>query len=616
MSNLDSKYIINLDLMQDTKNNTMHFNLSDSETSDFWINITRYGVDINEELLDKTVTLYVIKPNKNVEFGNISYDSTEKMYYCNLSSEFKNIKGNYTAQVVIYDSSTKERKVTRSKFKYYVEDDILSDASGTVKPEEQENILDDIISRLAALEEGGGGSISTSASNITITDTANNFTSTNVEGALQEVGSQIKEIENDMQNIGKPTDEQIKNAIEQVINDGSLNINAPTFLQGEKYIAAGDSIVDYQGTTLDPKTYSGTDLQSVVHTDEVVTGYIQEIEKRYGLICTNTGAAGATILSEYAELYSINYSDVALVTIAFGVNDARTGVPLGTVNSSDTITFAGCLNNLLKKIYTDNPECRVIVLTPIQRLYVSDFGIGTANSNGNYLIDFVDMCKKVANKRSTKCIDMYRDCGINQTNLYYYTREGVHPLNTGYKRMSSAIIPVLDDMMSVEFNPFGTMTNVGDTEPDEPETDSGGNEEPPVEDPNGTEVDIASLFTNSGVNLDGWGTGSDRSEYTHARYNPLPGKSYTIITYATNPLEDSRLFSYSLLNDDGSIASGNYMTNKYGFAQDVSNTETIDEVDYTKVIATFTMEATVDSNFVINIPCITQCISHVKVSYI
>lgn len=195
MSNLDSKYIINLDLMQDTKNNTMHFNLSDSETSDFWINITRYTVDINEELLDKTVTLYVVKPNKNVEFGNISYDSTEKMYYCNLSSEFKNIKGNYTAQVVIYDSSTKERKVTRSKFKYYVEDDILSDASGTVKPEEQENILDDIISRLAALEEGGGGTSAT-ASNITITDTANNFTATNVEDALAEVGSQIKDIAN------------------------------------------------------------------------------------------------------------------------------------------------------------------------------------------------------------------------------------------------------------------------------------------------------------------------------------------------------------------------------------------------------------------------------------
>ena len=195
MSNLDSKYIINLDLMQDTKNNTMHFNLSDSETSDFWINITRYTVDINEELLDKTVTLYVVKPNKNVEFENISYDSTEKMYYCNLSSEFKNIKGNYTAQVVIYDSSTKERKVTRSKFKYYVEDDILSDASGTVKPEEQENILDDIISRLAALEEGGDGTNAT-ASNISITDTANNFTATNVEDALAEVGTQIEEIEN------------------------------------------------------------------------------------------------------------------------------------------------------------------------------------------------------------------------------------------------------------------------------------------------------------------------------------------------------------------------------------------------------------------------------------
>lgn len=41
-----------------------------------------------------------------------------------------------------------------------------------------------------------GGSTPTSASNITIADTADNFTATNVEGALQEVGLQIKDIVN------------------------------------------------------------------------------------------------------------------------------------------------------------------------------------------------------------------------------------------------------------------------------------------------------------------------------------------------------------------------------------------------------------------------------------
>lgn len=592
MSNLDSKYIINLDLMQDTKNNTMHFNLSDSETSDFWINITRYTVDINEELLDKTVTLYVVKPNKNVEFGNISYDSTEKMYYCNLSSEFKNIKGNYTAQVVIYDSSTKERKVTRSKFKYYVEDDILSDASGTVKPEEQENILDDIISRLAALEEGGGGSISTSASNITITDTGNYFTNSNVEGALQEAGLKIKEIENDMQNIGTPTDEQIKNAINEAISNGTLNISStPTFLQGLKYYALGDSIVDYQGTTAEPYLYSGTDLQGNVHTDEVVTGYIQAIEDKYGLVCTNYGVAGGTIVSQYSSLMSLDYSDVALVTIAYGVNDARTSVPLGTVNSNDATTFAGALNNLLRKIYTDNPECRIIVLTPIQRLNVSDFGISTSNSNGNYLIDFVNMCKSVANKRSTKCIDMYRDCGINQTNLYYYTREGVHPLNTGYLRMTNAIIPVLDGMLAIEYNPFGSMTNAGDTEPDEPDSggtgDSGGTDDTPTEDPNATEVSItADMFTVNGMYYDTWGSIFGANTYTGTEAIELiSGKTYTLTTYI---LADGTYCGVTCNSSDFSTHVGSALSAK----NITATTETIDGTNYLKCTFTLVFDTT------------------------
>lgn len=402
-------------------------------------------------------------------------------------------------------------------------------------------------------------------------------------------------------------------------NQGSgTSIGLPTFLQGKKYIAEGDSIVEMQGTTTDEKTFAVTDLQGKDHSGEVRKGYIQEIEKRYGLVCTNTGAGGATIVSKYAELYSIDYSDVALVTIAFGVNDARTGIPLGTVNSVDTTTFAGCLNNLLRKIYTDNPECRVLILTPLQRLFVSDFGIATQNANGNYLIDFVDMCKKVANKRSTKCIDMYRESGLNQTTLYYYTQEGVHPLNEGYKRMSNLIISELDNMFKLEFNPFGTMTNVGDTEPDEPDT-GGGGEEPPTEEPTGTVVDISELFINTGKNIDGWGTGEGDTLYKYAKYHPLTGKSYTIITYAPlKLLEDAsyRLFSYTILNEDGTTKSGNYMPNKWGFAQDVNDREIINGTEYIKVKATFTVPSTIDEKLVVNIPCATDCIDNFIMSYI
>lgn len=314
---------------------------------------------------------------------------------------------------------------------------------------------------------------------------------------------------------------------------GGTGSTAPTFLNGLKYYALGDSIVDYQGTTAAPETYSGTDLQGTVHTDETVIGYIQAIENRYGMLCTNYGVAGGTIVSGYAGLVSLDYSDVALVTIAYGVNDARTGIPLGDVNSTDTATFAGALNMLLRKIYTDNPECRVLVLTPIQRLYVSEFGISTPNANGNYLIDFVNMCKLVSAKRSTKCLDMYRDSGINQTNLYYYTREGVHPLNTGYLRMTNPIISALDDMCVVEFNPFGSMTNTSDTEPEEPGTGGGGGN-PPEEETGAVAVELSAAPTTDSIwRYDNW-NGKYDNTIGYSNIGPIElvsGATYTLESY-------------------------------------------------------------------------------------
>lgn len=402
-----------------------------------------------------------------------------------------------------------------------------------------------------------------------------------------------------------------------------------TFLNGLKYYALGDSIVDIQGTLTAPETFGdsgySTDLQSRNITDITVEGYVTVIEQRYGLVATNFGNSGHTLVQDYASLAAKDYSDVALVTISYGCNDARTNVPLGTVNSTDVTTFAGALNQLLRKIYTDNPECRIIVLTPIQRLYVSDFGIGTANANGNYLVDFVDMCKKVAAKRSTKCIDMYRDCGINQTNLYYYTVEGVHPVNQGFARMKGVIIPVLDDMFSLEYEPFGTMTNTGDTEPDEPGTggDAGGGETPPEEEPGATVVDITDLFVDDGINIDGYGSGKVDTKYQTARFKPIAGKTYTIISYGSTALTDYRGFgnTYSYLKDDGSRV-GNHinkaidgLTAAAAVVTD-EGTVTINNVEVKKVKTVFTSAATIDETKWVNIACLDTCIANVKVSYV
>lgn len=331
---------------------------------------------------------------------------------------------------------------------------------------------------------------------------------------------------------------------------GGENADTYAFLTGLKYYALGDSIVDMQGTLTAPETFGDTgyttDLQGRDISGITVEGYVTAIERRYGLIATNFGKGGHTLVGDFSTLATMDYSDVALVTIAYGVNDARSGVPLGTVNSTDTTTFAGALNQLLRKIYTDNPECRVLVLSPMQRLTVTDFGIATPNANGNYLIDFVNMCKAIAEKRSTAFLDQYRSTGINQTNLCYYTVEGVHPVNQGFARIRNAVIGILDELFELEYEPFGSMTGTGGEEPEEPDTggDSGG-EAPPAEDTEGGSMELtADDFVFDAVIYDGYMPTPNRvgeaaynasSIYVCTDATELPaGAVYTLTTYLAN----------------------------------------------------------------------------------
>jgi hypothetical protein len=174
---------------------------------------------------------------------------------------------------------------------------------------------------------------------------------------------------------------------------------------------------------------------------------------------------------------------------------------------------------------------------------VTDFGIATPNANGNYLIDFVNMCKAIAEKRSTAFLDQYRCTGINQTNLYYYTVEGVHPVNQGFKRIKNAVVGILDELFAIEYEPFGTMTNTGDTEPEEPDTGGGGTggDIPPEEDDGATIVELTEdMFVDEKAVYDNWGS-TIGNDLRHT--NPIEmvkGKTYKFVGIFQSEWPDKR----------------------------------------------------------------------------
>lgn len=202
-------------------------------------------------------------------------------------------------------------------------------------------------------------------------------------------------------------------------------------LKGTSYVAIGDSITEYQGTTGHPHETKGW-----------VYGYIEAIEDEYGVVCTNIGVAGHTIADDISTLLSRSYSGVSLVTIGYGTNDARTSLTLGDVTDTydaQTPTFCGALNSLIAKIYGDNPFCNIIVLSPIQRGVVNDFGPFTPNANGETLEDFANACVSVAARNATPCVDLFHSSRINSATIATFLKDGVHPNNFGYKAMFSAM---------------------------------------------------------------------------------------------------------------------------------------------------------------------------------
>lgn len=227
--------------------------------------------------------------------------------------------------------------------------------------------------------------------------------------------------------IGNTVDYTNKYNIPWLLNKKYNNYNSYRFY-GKKYYSLGDSIVA---------------------NDETRKGYQTHIAEQFGTINSNFGRGGETVVSMLSTYLNYDYSDVALVTIGFGVNDARTNITLGklggyTDTSFDKTTFIGAYRTLLNRIYSNNPECRVVLLTPLQRLFVTNFGCDTKNAQGYTLLDYADAIIEIGRLYSTPVCDMYRNSGLNQTNLRYYTTDGVHPNAAGYVRMANLLMHELN----------------------------------------------------------------------------------------------------------------------------------------------------------------------------
>lgn len=134
-----------------------------------------------------------------------------------------------------------------------------------------------------------------------------------------------------------------------------------------------------------------------------------------------------------------------VITIWGGINDFHWNVPLGSDLDTEKTTFKGAYKYVLKTILENNPNAKILCITPMK----STKYIATYNENGQLNMndvgatqeDYVQAIKMIAQFYSVPVLDMFAQSNMNPfiTSHGKWFGDGLHPSNEGYLRIAKQI---------------------------------------------------------------------------------------------------------------------------------------------------------------------------------
>jgi lysophospholipase L1-like esterase len=170
--------------------------------------------------------------------------------------------------------------------------------------------------------------------------------------------------------------------------------------------------------------------------------YPANVSKILHLKQANNFGVSASCISKYVgktdslleRLTSLN-NGADLNVIFGGANDYRTGIPIGTIASTNEFEFYGALKALVSGILTQAPTARLCFITP----FVDNetvFNIDYVNLAGHKLVDYINAIKAVCERYSIPVYDNYSKSGINAITQATYTSDGLHPNALGHQYLA------------------------------------------------------------------------------------------------------------------------------------------------------------------------------------
>ena len=236
--------------------------------------------------------------------------------------------------------------------------------------------------------------------------------------------------------------------------------------EGKKIVNFGDSIFGQTRPPRDVSTYLAEKTGATVynagfggcemsrHTDTNYNAFsmymLADAIASGNWTAQETASSASGMPAYFAEtvtmLKSLDFSEINIVTIAYGTNDWMNGSPLDNGGNTDIAYFGDALRYSIETLLTAFPNLLIFVCTQTYRFWMDAQGQFTEDSNtrtssqGTKLIDFVAKTIEIAKEYQLPYIDNY-EIGMNKYNrsFYFYPTDGTHPKPIGNQLIADNI---------------------------------------------------------------------------------------------------------------------------------------------------------------------------------
>lgn len=192
--------------------------------------------------------------------------------------------------------------------------------------------------------------------------------------------------------------------------------------------------------------------------NRITKGYMTMVmEKLPHIHYINQGHNGWTAARIAEKIESLNLVKADVYSVFLGTNDWWGGRPVGTMadyeNNTGFGTLYGSFRIIINKFRSLNPDAKIILITPLQRVdfvYIANFKNNAYGSykdkKGQYLEQFAAAIKDIGEREKLSVVDLYHEKKLAHSKLVKFKRLK-DPQTGKYKNYS------YPDFVDVPFNP-------------------------------------------------------------------------------------------------------------------------------------------------------------------